>query len=539
MSVLTGILDIPKGFRGGCGSRGRRFLGTLFKTDTKPAVDVVPQSEEVVELTDLDKAIEDLKTIQPQRTLTLRRMQFYDPKEKLFGFACGDGSNSRFVTNKRTVENMQENLDKYYLKSGRLIPYETKFNWMTAERFLRSDPNEQLVDFQGTLNEIKKLFKKYLYYEDERLYTFMAMWAIGTYCYQVFNYYGYLWLWSSAMRMGKTKSIDVNSHIAYEATEPLLSPSGPAVRNSAEEGRTSQYDTIEGWKGPNLNGGHEYQNVMRILDVGFKQRGTALLMVGGSHGGRWNLEKIPVYSPYAMAGIAKDSLAATAEDRTFPIELHEMPARMTVADYDYYIADKEFAGLRDELYLWALQYSVKIADNYRSNPNLINDFNLNHRGKDIWKPLFCILDTMGLGEGSQEWKDLKGIAQNLHNDTRIQVLQKERKILAIFRDKEAVKATNTQIQNLLEKHEVNMNQYEVTQLMKSWGIVSKKIRPSAGLEPDLSLKKAKDGSTQSVDGYELSADDLERLANDHKQLDLASRIGTTGTTTTTEKEQIN
>ena len=81
-----------------------------------------------------------------------------------------------------------------------------------------------------------------------------------------------------------------------------------------------------------------------------------------------------------------------------------------------------------------------------------------------------------------------------------------------------------------------MSQQGVTDLMKSWGIPSKKLRPSAGLEPDLSLNKAKDGYTQSVDGYELSADDLKRLSEKLKPIVCSS---TTATTTTTEKEQVN
>jgi hypothetical protein len=135
--------------------------------------------------------------------------------------------------------------------------------------------------------------------QDERLYSLLAVWTIGTYVYPLFSHCGYLFLHSVLPRSGKTRAEEILSHLCFEATHPLNAPTGLAIRDTAAEGRTLVLDTLERWKEKNPE---TYSAAMEPLDSGFRNGGTVVKMVSMGNG-KWRKESFPVYAPYELAAI--------------------------------------------------------------------------------------------------------------------------------------------------------------------------------------------------------------------------------------------
>ena len=497
MSVTT--LD----FFEACGSCGGQFRGiarTLWyhankvitlltkNKDTDKPVEVVAMATEST-----SKAKQELKRLKKEhrKAKPVRRLQFYDSVKKKFGYGIGGSGQSVYLTNLTPANGKFEKATTHYAR--------TNLSYDTAEAYIDLKENEH-IDFQQILNDIKKELKKYLYYEDERLYTLLAMWASQTYIYQCFSFIGYLHLFSKDKRMGKTRTLEVMSQICYESTQPLNAPSAAFLRTMANRGGTNAYDTLERWK----DNKERYAAAMDNLDAGFRFGGTIALMVP-RRAGAWNTHLIEVFAPYMLSGIYENSLSETARDRAFSIEVFRKPTNLILEDFHELEVHEECAEIRKDLYVWGLANAVKIADDYRGNRDLIKSLQLNDRATDIWKPLFSILATMGLGAGSKEWNDLAGLARKLHLDPDVREREEEHKILQVFRTRDSIKGTNQQFQHLLKENGIDLSEFEVTHLMKKWNIKSKSIRPSQGLTPEVK---------NSVKGYELKSKDLERL-NDY------------------------
>ena len=158
------------------------------------------------------------------------------------------------------------------------------------------------------------------------------------------------------MRSAKSRTEEIISHLAYESTDLLNSPTAPYIRETVDEGRTILLDTLERLKMRSIEA---YGAILELQDAGFRNGGTVAVMV--QENGTWKRRACAVYSPYGMAAIGKDSLNATALDRAFCIEMKRKPLKVKKAKYDYFQCEEKCRPLRDECYLWALQNAKRVA----------------------------------------------------------------------------------------------------------------------------------------------------------------------------------
>jgi hypothetical protein len=114
-------------------------------------------------------------------------------------------------------------------------------------------------------------------------------------------------------------------------------------------------------------------------------------MVSDGKGG-WHKELFPVFAPYLLAAIAKESLSDTALDRSFPIEMHRKPITIRKKTYNFHRCEKECLPARDAMYQWALENAAAIAECYDSVEveYEVDGLELNDRAADIWKPLLAV-----------------------------------------------------------------------------------------------------------------------------------------------------
>ena len=217
---------------------------------------------------------------------------------------------------------------------------------------------------------------------------------------------------------------------------------------------------------------------MEMLDAGFRSGGTVMKMVPVKDKG-WRKELYPVYAPYTLAGIRKDSLSETALDRSFLIEMKRKPLWVLKASYN---PAKFDSSVRDDLNVWALQHAQQVASLYESDEleEQIRQLALNDRATDIWRPLFAVLLALGFDQKSQEWQDLSTLAQEMHRDP--EVIEMERQILIVQALQQRVDSNGTgteittELVAYLQEQGIKVNPKDFKELMDQWGFEQRKIR---------------------------------------------------------------
>jgi uncharacterized protein DUF3631 len=408
--------------------------------------------------------IEILRSIKP-RPQVQRFLISWDPQKKLLRFGCGNGESGAWVDSNKKVEQAVS----MSTLSARLSP-------KCAERFI-SDAHR--IDGGDLLSRCQAFLCSYVHFEDERLYVLLGVWTLSTYVYVLFSHFGYLFFHSKLKRSGKTRVEEVLSHLCFEATGALNSPTVPTIRDTAREGGTLMLDTLERWKGKSPEA---YSAAMELLDAGFRNGGTVAKMVL-SPDGQWKREIIPVFAPYVLAAIAKESLADTAQDRSFVIEMFRKDIRLKKKRYHFNTCDKECAPVRDELYIWALQSATGL-DAIYSGRKLevdVDRLELNDRAADIWKPLLAVARFLG---DEDAWKSLSSLAIEMASDpdaaerTRMRTIA--RSLRKLVNGTGRVVGMTSEIVRRLQADGIDVKDLELHRLLDAWGFSGGSPRRASG-----------------------------------------------------------
>ena len=341
-----------------------------------------------------------LDLIQSQ-VATTRFSQGWDPDQRRLSFGCGDSTRGVLVRSDRTSTVANAGF------------FQTRFSKEIARAFLE----RRLPCPQGDqLHETLKLFlRDHVHFPDDRLYTLVALWITGTYLYSIFGHYGYLYLHSRRKRSGKTRTLELLRHVTFQASGPLNAPTPAALREMAAEGGTLLLDTLERWREKSCE---SYSAAMDLLDAGFRSGGAVVKMVSPSKG-QWSKAEFPVYAPYAMAAINRESLTDTARDRSFVIEMRRKPTKLRKQNYNFHQCEKRCRPVRWDLYAWALANAQAVAAAYESNAlgTEVATLGLNDRAADIWRPIFAISRVIGLEV--REVDHLRALARKMSIDSEV------------------------------------------------------------------------------------------------------------------------
>lgn len=312
--------------------------------------------------------LEQIRPFAPRR----RFLQSWDSAAKVLRYGCGDESNAVVVGSDGSLE----------VQAKGAV---SRLGSSTVKRFLEG--GEVVSPFSA----IRDLLTEYIYLPDDRLYALFSAWICGTYLYSMFSHYGYLFLFSSEPRCGKTRAEEVVSLLAFEATEPRNAPTAPSMRETAVAGGTAIFDTLERWSKKSTE---SFAAAMELLDAGFRRNGTVTKMVA-SGGGEWRQEVFPVYAPYMFAAINRSSLSETALDRSFEVGMRRKSTKLRTKPFDAQ-CEQACSPLRDQMYLFALAHASKVLEAYESETlqQRMNSLGLNDRASDIWKPLLAVSTVM-------------------------------------------------------------------------------------------------------------------------------------------------
>lgn len=268
------------------------------------------------------------------------------------------------------------------------------------------------------------------------------------------------------------------------------------IRETAAEGGTVVLDTLERWKGKSPEA---HSAAMELLDAGFRNGGTVANMVLTDEG-RWKKKTFPVYAPYVLAAINKESLTDTALDRSFAIEMYRKPINIKKKKYNYHRCEEECQPFRDDLYRWSLRNAAAVASTYESNQleAEVDALELNDRAADIWKPLLAVCRVLGSEEACHALTALAiemGRDSNAVDRERIRsVAQSLRKL--VKRNGVAFGTTSEFVQHLL-MDSLEVTEHELHAMLNDLGFSQASVRLEKGPRRAWELQDTKLGEIES------------------------------------------
>lgn len=232
--------------------------------------------------------------------------------------------------------------------------------------------------------KIADLLRHHVFLKDQRLPLLIAAWVLGTYVYEVFTFFGYLWITSPVKRCGKSLLEDILSHLCHKATPRLSNVSEASIFRLADLGHTLILDELENIRAEDKE---KYQAVMTVLNSGF-QAGGKVPRVERVKDAGFEVVYFNAFCPKVLAGINR--LADTIEDRAFKLPMVRKTKEERVERFNLRRQGKELEGLRRELELWREERRGAIEALYDGLAEIPELTSLDDRFKDISEPLVAI-----------------------------------------------------------------------------------------------------------------------------------------------------
>src|SRR4029078_981440 len=203
----------------------------------------------------------------------------------------------------------------------------------------------------------------------------LALWIIGTHCYEWFDAFPYLVITSATKRSGKTR---LSEMISFASRNPqnLAAMTGPTMFRAIAKGPV----TIIADEAETLSS--EAATTMRAtLNVGYR-KGQAIPRTGA--GGE--MEYFDTYCPkiFILIGDVYDTL----RDRSIVLTMHRQePPRRFIRS----VAESDGATLRKEIQATVKDRLDDIATAFHDHPGLPFLFD---RDEEIWTALFCVCEVL-------------------------------------------------------------------------------------------------------------------------------------------------
>ncbi len=282
------------------------------------------------------------------------------------------------ITSKREkfLLSNEELLSRGLFKSSNCYLKEGRWSYSSIEKWLRGEdyPSHPRKIFRI----IKRKYEQYLDYPDPRMYSYMALWVMGTYFFPLFDAYP-IPLLNGPSGSGKSKTIDVTERVAFNAIN-TANISDASIYRVVECSRgTILLDELE--KAANTK---EEGILLGLLRAGFK-KGAKVIRSDKGKDQRIMPRHYEVYSPKMIAniyGINEEALKNRC------ILFNMSPSRGDKANNYPREEDSVWQRIRDELYKFTLgcYEDVKEAKGRMQR----KDFGLRGYYFLMWQPIFAL-----------------------------------------------------------------------------------------------------------------------------------------------------
>jgi Protein of unknown function (DUF3631) len=257
--------------------------------------------------------------------------------------------------------------------------------------------------------QVRNLLTRHLFFRNPRSPLLIAVWILGTYIYQSFTVFGYLWANSAEKRSGKSRLLEFLEKLTSNATPRLSNVNVATIFRLANKQQTLILDELENLKGEDKEA---YQGVIQLLNTGF-QAGAKVarcLKVDGE----WDVGFFECFCPKAFASIK--GLPDTIEDRSFKILMTRKSASERVERFNLRRQGKDLETLRSAMTVWAEARGKDIQTVYDGLSEVSELRGLDDRFQDISEPLVAIalIADAELSNGAQRiWPELSEILRDM------------------------------------------------------------------------------------------------------------------------------
>lgn len=163
------------------------------------------------------------------------------------------------------------------------------------------EPAPTTVHLADLLDNIANMITTYVTLPDTKLAMLIALWVALTYCYQHFQYCGYLALRSATPRCGKSTLLKILCPLVQC---PSITTTPTALVLFRSRRRVLILDEVDRLRNSDKE---NFSAVLSVLNIGF-EKGASVERMEKTNGA-FEVKEFPVYRPVALAGI--ESLADT------------------------------------------------------------------------------------------------------------------------------------------------------------------------------------------------------------------------------------
>lgn len=246
--------------------------------------------------------------------------------------------------------------------------------------------------------DVKRQFDSYVDFADQRYFSFLALWTMGTYFHQAFDSYPMVYL-NGTKRCGKTRTMEVVSELAFNARmSASITPA--ALYRVIERDRPTllldEQEDIKGKTGWNAR-------YLELLNSGYLKSGRAMVCVGDD----FEPTEFSTYCPKMIANI--NGIEKTLADRTIPLHLMRSDKELKV--WRLAEAREAMHDIRNQMYTMMLQHHKKVAEIYRrSEEDKGIAEKLRHRELQLWDPIVTmaiLIDEAAAEAGVEGWTGIR------------------------------------------------------------------------------------------------------------------------------------
>lgn len=278
------------------------------------------------------------------------------------------------------------------------------------------------VTFKEVFDDVKERFKHFMDFDEPRYYAFCTVWAIGTYFFQLFSSYPYMFL-NALKASGKSKTIKILAYCSF-CPEIVVSPSVASLFRLIQVERCSFFlDEVEA-----LSTAKENPEIRTLLLSGYK-RGAGISRTKETENKKLkSFESVTfdIFCPKAMGNIR--GLENIMESRCVTLSL-----KKTV---DVSIGNRQpedgkehpkFQVIRDKLFLNQMLNWKQVRKNHSLLSELVGEDgktegfdaedvknikeNLIGRSWELWQPLLSI----ALCISQETFKEILSLAVDMTN----------------------------------------------------------------------------------------------------------------------------
>ncbi len=301
--------------------------------------------------------------------------------------------------------------------------------------FLSGNPSPDIKEvFEG----IRREYKTYLDLIDERFYSLLSIWALGTYFYRLFSVYPYIHL-NGEIQSGKTKTLILTSLLSFNGELTFNSTPAYITRVIHNNHSTCCVDEAE-----NLNSRNEGRKLLvSMYNAGYKKGVFTGKME--KEKGIWKPKLFEAYSPKIFASI--NGLSPALSSRSIPIPMVET-SNKEIKNREIDINNPIFQEIRDNLYPLMLTQFKEIKETYHN----LTDTEILGREWELWRPILALSKLI--------YKDEEKFYNEIR-DLALKIISEKKEI----RKEEIVPTFLISLKEMIEEYPAKDNFYPSSQII--------------------------------------------------------------------------